>query len=185
MKNPRCFNNHNISHYFPSQPTRTLRINLSDCTCFDRRLGSLSGQLHVSCTLEAKWKKYEAGNPAPSRAEVKSELIYKSSALGSLTRANLLWFTLLYVTLAAPSKASVCGRSPSHILGPHPTGGMDVCCDCCVLSGRGLCDELITRPEESYRLWCVVMCDLDTSWMRRLWLTAGCRAKNKLDSTTL
>jgi len=29
---------------------------------------------------------------------------------------------------------------------------------CCVLSGRGLCDELITRPEESYRLWCVVVC---------------------------
>jgi hypothetical protein len=27
-----------------------------------------------------------------------------------------------------------------------------------VLSGRGLCDELITRPEESYRLWCVVVC---------------------------
>jgi len=32
------------------------------------------------------------------------------------------------------------------------------------LSGRGLCDELITRPEESYRLWCVV-CDLETSRM--------------------
>ena len=31
-----------------------------------------------------------------------------------------------------------------------------------MLSGRGLCDELITRPEESYRLWCVV-CDLETS----------------------
>jgi len=31
------------------------------------------------------------------------------------------------------------------------------------LSGRGLCDELITRPEESYRLWCVVACDLETS----------------------
>ena len=29
---------------------------------------------------------------------------------------------------------------------------MDVCRECCVLSGRGLCDELITRPEESYRL---------------------------------
>jgi hypothetical protein len=29
-----------------------------------------------------------------------------------------------------------------------------------VLSGRGLCDELITRPEESYQLWCVVVCDL-------------------------
>jgi len=32
-----------------------------------------------------------------------------------------------------------------------------------VLSGRGLCDELITRPEESYRLWRVVLCDLETS----------------------
>jgi len=31
------------------------------------------------------------------------------------------------------------------------------------LSGRGLCDELITRLEESYRLCCVVVCDLETS----------------------
>jgi len=44
-----------------------------------------------------------------------------------------------------------------------------VCCECCILSGRGICDELITRPEESYRLWCVVMCDLETSRMRRPW----------------
>jgi len=34
-----------------------------------------------------------------------------------------------------------------------------------VLSGRGLCDELITRPEESYRLCCVVVCDLESSRM--------------------
>ena len=40
---------------------------------------------------------------------------------------------------------------------------MSVCCECCVLSGRGLCDKLITRPEESYRLWCVVLCELETS----------------------
>jgi hypothetical protein len=38
---------------------------------------------------------------------------------------------------------------------------MFVLCECCVLSGRDLCDELITRPEESYRLWCVVVCDLE------------------------
>ena len=43
----------------------------------------------------------------------------------------------------------------------------------CVLSGRGLCDELITRPEESYRLWCFVVCDLGTSWMRRPWPSGG------------
>ena len=33
---------------------------------------------------------------------------------------------------------------------------MFVCCECCVLSGRGLCDELITRPEESYGCLSVV-----------------------------
>jgi hypothetical protein len=40
---------------------------------------------------------------------------------------------------------------------------MSVCCECSVLSRRGLCDGLITRPEESYRLWRVVMCDQETS----------------------
>ena len=42
-----------------------------------------------------------------------------------------------------------------------PGAWMFVCCECFVLSGRGLCDELITRPGESYRLWCVVVCDLE------------------------
>jgi hypothetical protein len=32
-----------------------------------------------------------------------------------------------------------------------------------VLSGRGLCDELIARPEEYYRLCCIVVCDLEIS----------------------
>jgi coenzyme F420-reducing hydrogenase gamma subunit len=36
---------------------------------------------------------------------------------------------------------------------------MSVCCECCVLSGRGLCDGLTTRLEESYRLWCGAVCD--------------------------
>ena len=72
------------------------------------------------------------------------------------------------VPVAARSKAWVCGRLPAVIVGSNPTGGMDVvCCECCVLSGRGFCDELITRPEESYRLWCVVVCNLETSRMRR------------------
>jgi len=46
---------------------------------------------------------------------------------------------------------------------------MSVCCECCVLSGRGLCDELITRPEESYRLWCVVVCDQEKQNKPREW----------------
>ena len=54
-----------------------------------------------------------------------------------------------------------------------------VCCECCVLLGRGLCDELITRPEESYRLWCVVVCDVETSRMRRPWPALGRSATAK------
>ena len=44
-----------------------------------------------------------------------------------------------------------------------------------------LCDELITHPEESYRLWCVVVCDLESSRMRRPWPT-GAIAPNKKKS---
>ena len=31
------------------------------------------------------------------------------------------------VSMAAPSKAWVFGRSPAEIVGSNPTGGMDVC----------------------------------------------------------
>ena len=50
---------------------------------------------------------------------------------------------------------------------------MDVCLVSVVLSGRGHCDEVMTRPEESYSLWCVVVCDLETSWNIRPWPTGG------------
>jgi hypothetical protein len=53
---------------------------------------------------------------------------------------------------------------------------MFVCCEWCVLSGRGLCDGLITRPEESYRLWRVVCVISKTSWMRRPYPALGCSA---------
>jgi len=56
---------------------------------------------------------------------------------------------------------------------------MSVCCGCCVLSGRSLCDELITRPEESYRLWCVTVCDVETSRKRRPWLALDRSATGK------
>ena len=49
-----------------------------------------------------------------------------------------------------------------------PRAWMFVCRKCCVLSGRGLCDGLITHSEQSYRLWRVVVCDKETSKPRRL-----------------
>jgi len=38
-----------------------------------------------------------------------------------------------------------------------PGASMSASRECCVLSGEGLCVGLITRPEESYRVWCVCM----------------------------
>ena len=43
-----------------------------------------------------------------------------------------------------------------------PGAWIFVCCECCVLSGS-LCDGLIIRSEESYRMWRVVVCDQETS----------------------
>ena len=50
---------------------------------------------------------------------------------------------------------------------------MSVCCECCVLSSRGLCYGLFTRPEEFYR--CVVS-EGEVSKMRRTWPTRNCSA---------
>jgi len=47
-----------------------------------------------------------------------------------------------------------------------------------VLSRRGLCDELIARTEEPYRLWCVV-CDLSNLVNEAVWPTASCCVKDK------
>ena len=52
---------------------------------------------------------------------------------------------------------------------------MSFSCECCVLSGG----KLTTRPNESYRLWCIVVCGLETSWMRRSQLALGRSTKKK------
>ena len=61
----------------------------------------------------------------------------------------------LPVPVAARSNAWVCDRLPAETIGSNSASVMDVCREFC------LRDELITRPEESYRLWCVVVCDLE------------------------
>jgi hypothetical protein len=54
-----------------------------------------------------------------------------------------------------------------------PGAWMFFCCKCCVLLGKSLCDEPFNRPEEFYRLLCVVVCGLKTSRMRRPWPALG------------
>jgi hypothetical protein len=66
------------------------------------------------------------------------------------------------------------------IAGANPTGDMDVfSCESCVLSVRGLCIGLITRPEESYGIYGVSECDCEASIMRGPWPTRGCHPMEK------
>jgi hypothetical protein len=60
-----------------------------------------------------------------------------------------------------PTKAWVCDCSLA--VGSNPTGSVPVSCQCCMMSGRGLRDGLVTRPEECG----VSECDPVTSTMRR------------------
>jgi hypothetical protein len=50
---------------------------------------------------------------------------------------------------------ALCGSAAVRLLGLRvripPGTWMSVSYECCVFSGRGLCDGLVTRPEESYR----------------------------------
>ena len=92
---------------------------------------------------------------------------------GAVNICRLVWFVLIFEVstecespvpwprgLRRRSAAARLLRSWARI---PPGAWMFFCCMCCVLSGRGLCDGLITRPEESYRMWCIVECDLETS----------------------
>ena len=65
-------------------------------------------------------------------------------------------------TISAGERPQVADLLRSWVRIP-PGAWIFVCCECRVFSGTGLCDELITRPEESYRLCCVIVCDLEAS----------------------
>ena len=56
---------------------------------------------------------------------------------------------------AVRSKAWVCYRSPAKTVGSNPTGGMEVSATSWSLVAR-----------ESYRLWWIFVCGLESSWMR-------------------
>ena len=80
----------------------------------------------------------------------------------SLTLRLLMSYIYIYIyiyiyTISAGERPAAALLLRSWVRIP-PGAWIFVCCECRVLSGRGLCDELVTRPEESYRLCCVVVC---------------------------
>jgi hypothetical protein len=82
----------------------------------------------------------------------------------TLTMISENWICQIYVYIitSSPSqwprglrRGSASGRLLGLRVRIPPGEWMSVSFYCCVLSGRDLCVGLITRPEESYRVWCV------------------------------
>ena len=76
------------------------------------------------------------------------------------------------IPVAARSKAWVCIRSLTGSAVSNSSGGIDGCLFwVCMLSGWGLRKGQITRPEESYKMWCVWVwsCSLDSEKALLYW----------------
>jgi len=94
--------------------------------------------------------------------KVQVRAIWTQLHCGHRLHVKYLWCTficlillnkfLVPVSVTARSKAWVCGRLRVGIVGSNPVGGMGVCYECRVLSGRGLWVGLITRSEEFSRV---------------------------------
>jgi hypothetical protein len=74
-----------------------------------------------------------------------------------LLKVNIIRPVDILSPVAMWSKAWTLGRALAGIVGSNLTGGHGCLSlvSVCGLSVRGLCDGLITLPEEPYRVWCV------------------------------
>jgi len=149
-----------------------------------------SEQLHVyrfGWFFGYQWGIYNPGNLISLLTEI--SLQYDITITTVNVDSNLFRMRKLIVSRSQWSRdlrrKSVAARLLRSWVRIPPGAWMFVCSECCMLSGRGLCYELITRPEESYRTLCDVVCDVETSWMRRPWPTGGCRAEDKQTNDTL
>ena len=98
------------------------------------------------------------------------------------------WWNKLMVRNIVGADPAVWGVGPRPLAfwdcGFEYCRGMDICCDCCVLSGRGLCDgrSLVQKsPTECG----VFECGREASIMRLPWPNMGCCAVEKIGCTGL
>jgi hypothetical protein len=137
-------------HDYSSFPRTLLSgLNFTSCDfgCFVRFL--LQESWKIKCVLSNIWG-YCGCNVY--------WLLFTVSELYDKHLPRFPWMAVdsMPIPVAARSKAWVSCRLSAGILGSNPAGAwMTLPCECCVLLSRGLCVGLITRPEESYRVWCV------------------------------
>ena len=110
--------------------------------------------------------------------------IFKSRRMSEFTILNINHFYKQYIYQISRSqwprgrrRRSTAARLLRLWVRILPGAWMSVCCECCVLSGRGLRGA----DYSSRGVLPAVVCDLETSWMRRPWpaLDRSATEKNK------
>ena len=144
------------SHYTHTKlpPTHPLSLHSHQTATNPPTLTTLTPNCHPQAELELT---------SPFFIQVKYNVCYEYYVRPSVPRYQRLnCFSFFHETqysnsvtipipVAARSKAWVCGHLLVGLWVRIPPGTwMYVCCEGCLLLGRGLCDGLITRPEESY-----------------------------------
>jgi hypothetical protein len=152
-----------------SRSASCYRISTNVCPSSDKPPPSLQHSHNKTLQTEHDgWRnKLSVSSSGSTRFETHPEHRLSWDLLFSSGSRNKSWYSTLNCRshwTCGLRRRSAAARLLRLWVRIPPGAWMSVCCDCCVLSGRGLCYELITHPEEPYRLWCVVLCDLETSW---------------------
>jgi hypothetical protein len=93
----------------------------------------------------------------------KFEAVFLRSVIFS---AEFLTSYVFLTPVPVAARSKVCGRLPAEIVGLNPTRGMVVVSVvCCQVEVSATSWSFVQRSPT--RLWCVVVCDLETSRMRR------------------
>jgi hypothetical protein len=140
--------------YFNESPNRKARITL---VTFDGGGGNISVDLSQQGPQMHFW--FCVRTTAKLRKGYLFPYITSKNLPYFLWPNNILEILVLGFEATDSGGCAVCGRLVAGIEVLNPNGAwLSVSCECCVLSGRGFCVRLITRLEESYRMY-VNECD--------------------------
>jgi hypothetical protein len=88
--------------------------------------------------------------------ESNTSSVAQSTAIAVVRFITWRYQYLGLISAAARPTAWVCGRTLLEFrVRVLPGAWISVSCECCVSSDRCLCVRLVTRTQESYRVWCV------------------------------
>jgi len=90
------------------------------------------------------------------QTNISTQLLYIEN---NIVNISYILHTLCRISTACTNTTDPSGRAAARLLELRvripPETWTSLCCECCGLPGRGLCDGLNTRPEESYRIRCI------------------------------